>query len=162
MKVQALVSTYINATYRSGPTRNLEGEVTKPGDVFDVADDYIVNRTVLRVVKPPADGKVRFVKLQEIVPPPVEVVVEHVEEILDASGQLDAPSDAEAAGAVEPEAPKSAAAAASALSGDPVLGKPAAMNPPVQGRAPATPASPPSGSAVGAKPAGAVPPKPPK
>lgn len=138
MKVQALISTYIAGTYRNGPTLNIEGVTIKPGDVFDVPDDFVVNRNVLRVITPPPGGLVRYVKLQEVVPPPVEVVVEQVEAI-DMGQQSAEAAETAAPGADAGKTPPVAPGAAAAAPADPVLSQPAVMNPPVQGRAPASP-----------------------
>lgn len=83
MKVQAITACYIDGTYRKGPEFNVDGVCITPGDIFDVADDYVVNRNVLRVLKPPPGGVVRFAKLPEPVVPAVEITSESVAEAVD-------------------------------------------------------------------------------
>lgn len=73
MKVQALRDCYIAATYRKGPEFNADGVIITPGDVFEVPDDFVVNATVLKVIEPPAGGKVKFAKLPKVETPEVEV-----------------------------------------------------------------------------------------
>lgn len=67
MKVRCLQSCYVDGSFRKGPELNDNAEVISPGEVFDVADTFVVNRNVLEVVVPPAGGKaaIKWAKLPE-------------------------------------------------------------------------------------------------
>lgn len=77
MKLRAIQSTYVNGIYREGDDIDVNDQVVGRGPVFDVADDYVVNRDVLEVVVPPASGKIRYAKVPQAHEPqaaPVEEV----------------------------------------------------------------------------------------
>lgn len=68
MKVRALQSTYIDGTFRRGPELNDKNELMSQGEVFDVADETLINPEVLEVLEPPVKGKPRILKLEKAQP----------------------------------------------------------------------------------------------
>lgn len=81
MKLRAKTSTSINVpgkglVFVRGPELNDKDDVLEPGEVIDVADDFLVNENVFEVLEAPANGRVKFIKLPERAAPPEPQVVE--------------------------------------------------------------------------------------